>query len=285
MPIQLDEDLEEGLKLTYRMTATGEMVAAVTVVYHAKDLTAAGDIAKLTQALQLTAGGVAHTGANLPDLNDTINVLGVLLYAREFVPEPWPPADAIIKVTYIQDEIGEIEGFFGPALMSGGTSTELRPTAFDYTNRQLALTLRTPISVEYDATSLVPQPASKKVQGGEVPFFAQNSVVHFSRRELTDPSGRSRQFAGKKNSVIWFGLAIGTVLCMNVTFDELRTGGFDVVYSFAYDPEEKWDRILQWINPRTGRPPKLETGDLLNSNGVTLVVVQGSDDFNALLLP
>jgi len=209
-------------------------------------------------------------------------IAGTYLLNREPVVDPKFPADCLIRLNYGVPQPGTA-GATGTRIRIG-TTLQSGETEFDAANRALPLGSRVPISVTYDSAHNPPTVFNDTTQqGGRVPALFPKSTVVFTRSNNYDPSGESRAYTGKTNSVAWKGLAIGTVLCLEI-FGESTDGGinFSTDYAFAYDPDEAFVQYLRWINKDTGKPPKLTTAQVNLRNGIQDVVVQGSADFNAL---
>jgi hypothetical protein len=85
------------------------------------------------------------------------------------------------------------------------------------------------------------------------------------------------------NSQTWNGADPNTYLCTSIT-GRSNDGGvtYVVTYTFEYDPVNFFQSIVFWEDPITRTRPVLTAEDIASSNGVELVTVYQSVDFNAL---
>lgn len=281
MPISLEEDLRENLKLGY---VNGKL--AVTKKYFAKDLTAVGAIPRLAQALDLTATGTAHTGANLPKKGDSITVTlpnGVhTLYANGFEAKPWADADAEVDVTF--DTTPPTDLGLSPVFSKEtGATFEQAETDFDATNLALPFASRTPLTVSYTDTATTPDTIYAD-RPARVPILVGKEVLNWTRAESTDPAAFADLYVCKTNSVTWKGYPPETALCLSILGRNPGTNQWSTCYQFAIDKEGKFRQVARYFFADTGLPPKLTAADVAASNGIKEVVVQGQVNFNLLNL-
>lgn len=264
----LDENLYEGL------TVTGSAAAGyvVTWVLFARNLAASG-VAAMDEAIGLL--GTSY---------DSVTFRGQTLSTRTDRVIPWPPVDAEITLTFSRGD-GDLPAESeddGPALLSGGTTTELAETDFDADNLALAFASRESIAVVYDADSTgAPSGPGAYGQDARVPIFAPRSTFSFTRVTDTEPSSRSRTHGGTTNDDTFFGMAANTVLCTSYLFDQRLDGRYVETISFAYDPDTQWKQYARYVLD-DGNYPRLLQTQVAAQNGITEVVVQGESDFDAL---
>jgi hypothetical protein len=275
MAVRVEYGLAEGLRYA-EDSRTGQI--SYTVIADCYDLdpvgggspfgTAGQELALILQALSM-----------VPARLSVGPIAGTYLLNREPVIDPHFPADCRILLHYGIPQPGTAGG---ATRIRIGTTLDRGETEFDAANRALPFASRVPIEVVYDSANTTPG-ANAVYQGGRVPALFPKSTVIYTRSNSYDPSGESRTYAGKTNSVTWKGLAVGTVLCLEI-FGESTDGGATFVtdYALAYDPDDGFMQYLRYIDPLTGKPPKLTAAYVNARNGITDIAVQGSADFNSL---
>jgi hypothetical protein len=267
MAASLIDDVAEGLRVDMR---DGSYV--ITLVLHAQDLEGATILDKLSAAEDLLSTDY-----------DSVTYRGVDLPRQSLSLDPWPPADTGITLTFAKSGSGsepETSEDKGAAFLSGGTSAELAETDFDADNLLLTVTSRTPIHVEYDKANTTPGADSLK-QDARVPVYAAKSTFSFSRISNVEPSGDSRLYAGKTNSGTFFGMTANTVLCLAYVFEQQLDGSYRETISFAYDPLNEWRQFARY-QFADGSYPQLTTAMIAAANGMTIVTVQGEEDFDGM---
>jgi len=279
----LDEDLADGFSISRK---NGRLV--MTRTFFAINLTGATPPERLAQALLLHAGtGAAeHTGANLPDDGDEVEINDKTLSANDFAVSPWGAADAEIRVTYTEDLRDQDFAGYGPTIKEVGATVEEEETDFDYANLQLPLDQRTRIKVRYDPDASPPSGSSteKKAQDARVRRWRGRPVIIFTREQSHDPEDLAADYVSMINSAVWRGYAAGTVLCISILGRNAGDGKWVTTYQFAVD-KHGFKQYARWIDPETGLPPSLLTFMIGHQNGITEVTVQGEANFAGLNLP
>lgn len=176
-----------------------------------------------------------------------------------------------------------------------------------------------PIKVIYNPVNGQPQAVNRdevNVGAGErgqasegVEMLLGLKTLRFSRTEDVFPVQDRWQMLGKTNSNAgWvFPQDVGLWLCSRVSA-KLAAGANKPTVNYEFQgPEDGWEKITAYIEPTTGKLPEKNMGKiaLLNVpeprvrgsfaaanehqdrslNGITIVRVQGSADFNTLGLP
>lgn len=271
MPATLVDDQANGLSVS-----RDEVGAyTVTLSLHAKDLTGATILDKLA-----AAEGLLGTDY------DYVTYRGQVLPRQKLSLDPWPPADTGITLTFAKTKAqgggNPTGGDFGKALLSGGTNTELTETDFDWDNLQLDYADRKTITVGYNKNSDLAPSTDALYQDARVPRYAARSTFTFSRVEMSDPSGRSREFGSKTNSTAFLGMEAETVLCASYLFEQQLDGSFRASITFAWDPAG-WEQFARFVLD-DGKFPALRPSQVAAQNGITEVVVQGEANFNDLAI-
>lgn len=268
----LIEDLSEGFKLALR---DGEKIE-LTRVFHVTQLVGETAVLRLASALDVPG---------LPLPQEFITVRGRQVYPRNYDVQPFADDEATITVQYSEIDLSITGGGNdGRCIVSGGTSLRQVETEFDVDNLTIPFDQREPIYVEYDASE-DGEPGDNAIeQGGRVLAFLPDSSVTFTRFERSYPGGRSRDYAGKRNASAYEGCAPGTLLMWSVTFQQIRSNLYQVSYTMVYDPYGKWNQILRYIDPLTGKPPKLSQAQVEGENGIKEITTQEDISFQSLNL-
>jgi hypothetical protein len=270
-----DPSLEEDLVDGFSITRDADGVYTLVRTFFARDLTGATPVDRFASALSLSG---------LPARGDTIVIDGTTVYAGPANLTPWPPADAMIKITYTERQTGLDIAGFGPIERESGTTLEQGETEFDADNLALPYANRTPISVEYDPTSSgAVGSGALPPQGGRVPILVPKSTRVFTREQTVDPADYAEDYVGRTNSNVWKGYQPETVLCLQIVGRNRGDGRWKVTHVFAIDKETKFRQFARYVLPDTGKPPKLSNGQLAAQNGIKEVIVQGSVAFSGPL--
>lgn len=174
-----------------------------------------------------------------------------------------------------------------PVKIETGGTAEQQESEFDAANRALPLNLRRPLAVLWNPRSPgapgADQATLADAQGARCPFWANKSTRTYTVRLLYDPTPLNDAFTGRTNSATWKGYAAGVALCMGIR-GKSDDGGFSYLtdFSFAFDPADKWMVAARWVEPHSGRPPKLTPGQVAGQNGIIFPVMQFSADFSSL---
>ena len=134
-------------------------------------------------------------------------------------------------------------------------------------------------------------------QGGMTTADEQITTLHFRRTETGSPGyfrEKSRTFAGHVNAGPWEGVdPICEAREYKCTRLQATSNGDGSHYTVDYDFEfrsrtaGKWDQIIYYIDPATGKPPADADGfdyTVANGNGWIRVVMNEDADFNELNL-
>ncbi len=289
-PPELWEDLNSSFRIG-RNNGKFQM----TREFHALHLIGLTPPERLAQALSLTATGVAHAGANLPDDGEEREIVVVgkahKVYANVFDVEPWSNDEAGIRVTYTHEMRGQIEFIgFGPVTKEVGASVEEIETDFDWENLQKPYEQRKRITVRHnswrdaiDYTTPL-QTHEDRPQDVRVRMWRGKPVLNFTRDQTADPEPMADEFVGFTNNAVWRGYAKNTVLCIAIVGRSIGTGVWNTLYSFARD-KNGFKQYARWINPDTGNAPELTVPMILGFNGVREITVQGDANFAQLNIP
>lgn len=278
----VEEDLNNGLALSEDEAGK----KTLTRVFFCKDLTGGNPVDLFASALELVAGGIAHTGGDIPKRNDKLTVQGTDYWVKTRELKPWPPADADVTVVYTTDPPAESgTAGLGPVTVEVGATLDQAETDFDYANLQLPFASRQTIRIPYDPSAVSP-PASAPTFGARVPILLPKPVSNYNRDEAiseTDFEDKADAYVGCTNSVPWKGRAKGTVLCLAIIGRKGGDGVMAANYQFARD-KHGFKQVARVIDPNTGQPVPLDAAKVAAGNGVKEVTVQGEADFNALAL-
>ena len=179
---------------------------------------------------------------------------------------------AEVEITYTEDEL--IIAGYGPTIKEFASDLEQIETFYDYTNRLANLTgTGTPISVSYTSGSF------SGTQQVAVPALIPRGTRVYTREETVDPETFADSYIGMTNSAT-FGTsaAVGTLLCVSIRGINVGDGKWKTTYAFAKRPEG-WKAQGRYVLDNGTFP-----GDATTSNGIVVVTVQGSANFNALNL-
>jgi hypothetical protein len=123
-------------------------------------------------------------------------------------------------------------------------------------------------------------------QGGSAPTFITRPQLRFTRRESDSPEHKLFNWVNKRNSNEWRGFPPKSWMLADVQFAGVDgQQGFDVTYVFIADPYDHFEPIIRWIDPITGRPPKIDNvaQALQDENGLKKADKQYFEfDFNEL---
>jgi hypothetical protein len=278
----LEEDLADGLSITVDQYG-GLTVRRVWFAYDL-ELPDPGDpeVQRFASALSLT-GAPAHRDP----LTVVVNGVSKTVYVSGIDVQPWPPVDAVIVATYTPLDIAsqpldETTGF-SPAEISGGTTLVNGLSDFDAENREKALddATRQTIQIEWDPNSDGPPASDPQIRGDHLPIWLPQSTYNFARFENSDPSGRSRDFAGHTNATTWRGLPPRSALCLAVEFTLVGNGVYKTTYRMAYDPVELWKQALR-VKDADGNPIPLTPAQVAGENGFKYFDMQSTAEFNDL---
>lgn len=240
------------------------------------------------------------------------------------LPQPDDPhprtADLIVDEPAITEMVGEHScfidvGYIAKSSESGGgggsgTDIELDGSlvaireAIDYDGK--------PIKVIYNpngrpGAAHEPDAAAGDLSGGraDVERLIGMKTLRFSRTEDSFPSADRFRMIGKTNSNAGWVFAddVGLWLCARVSARQAAGSNKPTVNYEFQGPEDGWERVVAYIEPTTGDPPTLNMGEITMQpneprlrgsftgsqdrtlNGITIVRVQGSADFNTFGLP
>ena len=119
----------------------------------------------------------------------------------------------------------------------------------------------------------------------QVSALSPNTILQFTRQELTSPLKRSMQFRRKVNSSPWQGGDSKTWLCRAIDATSLQNlARYEVKYVFEYDPDG-WQRTEYYVDPYTGKVPTDVQPSQNNDHGIASVLPYSTADFNQLGLP
>lgn len=274
MAASLVTDVANGLRVTRKGADY-----TVTLALHAQDLTPVGGSVTLLDMFEEAEGLLGSS-------YDSVTYQGQVLPRQDIDFDPWPPTDAGITLTFAKDKAAgggyPTSGDKGPALLSGGTFTELAETDFDATNLALAVSSRASIKVYYTPTSTTLD-GSETGQDARVPVYNARSQFSYTRVSMVDPSADSRTYVGKTNSDTFQGMTANTVLCTSYVFDQQLDGSYRETISFAYDPYNEWRQFARYVL-EDGKFPELTTAMIAAANGMTIVTVQGQVAFSGLAI-
>lgn len=273
----LVEDLSDGLQLRL---VDGERLELVRA-WDAQDLVGANPTAVFASAWSLTG---------VPTPNDYLDIMkpgGSLarVWPANYDLTPFPPADARLNVTYSERNLAILgASTFGKCTVSGDSTLQQIETEFDWDNLQKPFAQREPLFVEYTATgvSVGAGGGATQQQGGRVPMFLPRASRTFTRFERTYPGARQDDYSGKRNSDAFMGAPVGTLLMWHVGFDQIRSDLYSCSYTVVNDPYMKWQQVLRFVDPLSGKPQKLTQGQVAAQNGIKEVTTQGSIAFGAL---
>lgn len=265
------EDLNEGL----RMGQGEDGIWRLSRSFFCTDLPGANALEIFSAPYTMTAtGGTAHTGGNIPDRWEQINVRGITLWCKSRDADPWPPTDAVVTANY-DSESPPVAGF-APATIEVGSTLEQAETVFDADNLKLPFASRVMISVDPPSAYAGADP-----QYPSVPILVPKPSIVITREQSSSPEWMADRFVGKRNSINWRGYAPGTVLCLSICGRNGGDGIYVSTFCFARDPLGKFLQVMRWKDALGGFPI-LTAADISGRKGIREVDVQGMDDFNAM---
>lgn len=124
-----------------------------------------------------------------------------------------------------------------------------------------------------------------KTTGAFVSVYKPATTEVMTRiEEGIEPLDLRAAYAGKTNSVVWLGRAVGTWLCTRIdsTYLGKNASGqliWEIAYEFSYRPDG-WKPKAVFIDDQTGQPPE----SLVVDSGIVTVDAYNTADFNELLL-
>lgn len=260
-------------------------VPRYTLTGMVQDLNPGTDQQLVAQAVaQLDAAGFSRGSSGLlTGLPSTYGAGSTVLRSRNITA--FPPYDANFTLNYGPPIAGTL---LGPVKLDIGTSLQQGETSFDAANLALPWTMRTCIQVTYDQNSMTaPMTVTEtNTQGGSVPFYFQQPTATFTvTLPLSDYNvgALSTQYTGTTNSETWKGEDPNTLLMMQI-FGSSDDGEITDVVKFTVNRDiyDFWMPFLRYIDPISGKPPKLSATQLQNMNGINQIMVQGQQDFNDL---
>jgi hypothetical protein len=272
----VEVDQEEGLRASVN---NGKLTVSIGLFI--KDLDnpfpGAGEHFRLLSAYALSG---------VPKPEDQIVVYGRRLYARGFELDPWPPADASLKVTYVEDTP---TGSTAPVVIESGSTFEQTETHFLAQEMLKPYAQRKPIVVKYEAKWAVgPQ---FKPQSIPLPCFKGKPFRRYTIPYLGfDPGELAEKYVSRTNLRPWKPKGAKTpylpeeALCASIIGRESGQG-WEGVFDFIIDRETRFHQIGRWTDPQTGERPELTPKDLATNNGILDGVVQLQADFNVLPIP
>jgi hypothetical protein len=267
----VEEDLVDGMKS--RINADG--LIELTRVFFAYNLENPGgpEVNRFLSAYGL---------AQIPKYEDELLFMDRTLVVAGIELEPWPPADAIVTVDYLEDDSGP--SGIGAVEKEAGSTLEFGETDFDAENLLLPYAERTPIEVEYDfAAAGAPGPLASRANV-RVPIYLPRASRTYTRQESTDPGLIAEFYVGRTNRTEWHGYPPETVLCLAIVGRNFGQG-WRTTYEFAIDRIEKFRQYARFRDPTTADYPALTTAQLAANNGIKEVIVQDTAEFNDLDIP
>ena len=118
-----------------------------------------------------------------------------------------------------------------------------------------------------------------------VPILIGMKQVSFRRETTNDPEDYAEDYIARTNSVTWRGYPVGTACCVSLTGESTGRGTYIEASSFAIDRINKFKQVARFRDPQTGEYPALTAAQLVGENGIKIVTVQGTANFNTLALP
>lgn len=179
-----------------------------------------------------------------------------------------------VRVQYsvpTQSDSEESEVALDKVVISVGSTTQSGTTQKDKDGKQLIATLTQDDGTEAE-------------QAGEVTIEIPQTVIHFERREPSDPIAKSIEFVGTVNDArIGALFPERTLLCTEI---EGTTEGiglpYQVSYSFQYN-RDTWDATYVFVDTETDKPH--EDASTETGNGVVTSRVYPEANFSKLSLP
>jgi hypothetical protein len=259
--IQITEDLVLGARFT--LDKTGGMLMRlfeVTGLSPGIDTLAQAAVAHDTSAgIQIPAYGQAHP-----------TVAGLYVISIEADPIENSRTSAQVKVKYATPEASSV---LNAVKITITGSSRAKMISNDPATGNLLLVKYT------DSTGTVLQ------QFLQVPVLSPNTILEFTRQELTSPMIHSQTYRRTVNTNAWQNGAAKTWLCRAINATSLNNlTRYEVKYIFEYDPDG-WQRTEYFHDPYTGKIPDDVAVSSGNDQGVAKILPYGTADFAALGLP
>lgn len=272
----IEVDQEEGLRASF-----ADNKLTVSIGLFIKDLDnpfpGAGEHFRLLSAYALSG---------VPKPEDQIIVYGRRLFARSFDLEPWGPADASMRVTYVEDAP---TGSTAPVIIESGSTFEQAETDFEASELAKPFAQRKPMVVKYEAKWAVG--AQFKPQSVRTPVLVGKPFRRYVIPYLGfDPGELAEKYVTKTNLRPWkpkgpkSPYGVDEVMCLSIVGRDSGQG-WEGTFDFAIDRVTKFHQVARWVNPENGQYPELTAKDLAAGNGIKDAIVQFQADFNALPIP
>lgn len=256
-------------------------VPMYTLVAWVEGLDPGTDQSVIAQALSLVPP--RYTDGSLFGISPPYGSGSTVLLSRSVRIDPRFPTSCYVDMHFGSPIAGTL---LGPVKLDVGTTLQQAETSFDAANQALPWTMRTCIEVKYDVSTSGAPGANAQVDGGTVPFYAQYPTATFT---VTLPiadynvGALSTQYCGMTNVSTFMGEPPGNLLMMAI-HGTSEDGEVTNVTQFALnrDAFDQWTPVLRYIDPVSGKPPKLSPSQLQHYNGINQIVVQGISEFNDL---